>query len=457
MNNVVSKFFCFSIPRNDSDSSGSKAQNSVGTKKSSKSKASHSPPGLTHKNPSSGISSRKSNQVSNHNSKISDLFSSCIKGSKSKAEHAENIFQKARLLSLERKNKARADALSGSFDTAPDTRKIVEKKSIRQIASESGVSIHGLENYFQERLNDFFEKTKNSNGRSYGEYNSLIESLYNIFLHSQDEEAPSWVKKTRSFDSFVEHFCPQASKKSQANLIYQVESFCRQSLPPMLQRTSLWGDDNDNIQPIYNGARNWLKLPEALVARDVIKEARELANNGYWEKDDLFVHGTGSAAIDNFAKNQAIWSASLAISKGDKVATGEFASYILSDDGETSFTGGNSGLGDVYTSEDGLSSKCYTKQRWFDEFPITFGISQIKQKEYNIKNKVERSYRNPVNDGITVGPVVPLENVVAVSAPKANEARVRSWIEAHCPHAQFISYEAATLLDSKTMFGLRPR
>lgn len=456
MKNVVSKFFCFSSPRHDSDPSGRDAQDVVGTKTPSKSKSNHPPSGLTHKKPSNGASLRKSNQINNHNSKIIDLFSSCIKGSESKTERAQNIFQKNRLLSLERKNKARADALSGSFDTAPDTRKIVEKKSIKQIASESGVSTDELEKHFQDRLDDFFEKTKNSNWRSYGEYTPLVENLYNIFLHSQDEQAPSWVKKARSFDSFVAHFCPQASKKSQSDLISQIEYFCRQSLPPMLQRTSRWGADNDNTQPIYNGPRNWLKFPQALVTREVIEEARELINNGYWEKDDLFVHGTGSAAIDNFAKNQAIWSASLAISKGDKVATGEFASYISSHDGETSVSGGNSGLGNVYTSEEGLSSQSYTMQRWFDEFPVTFGISQTKQKEYNVHNKVERSYRNPGNEGITVGPIVPLENVVAISAPKADEARVRSWIETHCPHAQFISYEAATLLDSKTLLGLLP-
>ncbi|MBW8830666.1 MAG: hypothetical protein JF606_14770 [Burkholderiales bacterium] len=351
-------------------------------------------------------------------------------------------------LSEKTRNTTRAEALARPLERVPDVRPIAQPKSLETIAGECGVPVAALEERIQDELKSFCDEAATGDTPSYSKHRALIDTLYNLFLQSNDNQCPQWIRNTRDFDSFITHFFPQSNNNSQSMLIKHIREFFRDHLPPMLRLT------RDKVTTIYNGSRSWVKFPfpETLVDMEVVEEARQLVNEGFTEKEDLFVHGTGSAAMANFAKNQAIWSASLAIQSGDKVVTGEYVSEI-SHDGQTSATEGMSGLTDIYTSRAGLSSTGYTLRRWFDETPVTFGISEEKQRAYNKDRNICRSYYNS-QEGLTVGPIVPLENVVAISAPKASEAQIRSWIAAHCPHAKFVSYEAATILESDNLLGL---
>jgi len=377
---------------------------------------------------------------------------SCFQGVFKKRSGSATELSQSRISLLETpdtRDTARAEALAKPLSSVPDVRPIAQPKSIEKIADECGVPVIALEEHIQNEMKSFCEKNATGTSSSTGEYMALMDNLYNLYMQSQDNQSPEWILNARDFDSFIAHFCPQANKKSQSRLIDQIEDFCRQHLPPMVRFTS------GEVKPVYNGQRNWVKFPAALVDMQVVDEARQLVNEGFIEKEKLFVHGTGSAAIANFAKNQAIWSASLAIQSGDKVVTGEYTSHI-SGDGKTSVGGGASGLGDIFTSREGLSSASYTMRRWFNETPVTFGISEEKQRKYNDARNIKRSYTESSEEEVTVGPIVPLENVVAISAPKASEARIRSWISAHCPHAKFVSYEAATILESTNLLGLLP-
>ncbi|MBW8831180.1 MAG: hypothetical protein JF606_17505 [Burkholderiales bacterium] len=363
---------------------------------------------------------------------------SCFQGVFNKRSGSATGFSQPRITLAEKtRNRARAEALARPLVRVPDVRPIAQPKSLETIAGECGVRVAALEKHIQDELKSFCVETATSNLYLYRENWALMDTLYNLFLQSIDNQSPQWIRNTRDFDSFITHFCPKSNKNSQSILINHIGSFFRDHLPPMAKLTS---DRVNNT--IYNGSRNWMKFPEALVDMEVVEEARQLVNEGFTGKEKLFVHGTGSAAMANFAKNQAIWSASRAMQSGDKVVTGEYVKWI-EQDGQTSTTGGTSGLRDIYTSRNGLSSESYTMRRWFDETPVTFGISEQKQRAYNDACNIDRWYENPMNEGVTVGPIVPLKNVVAISAPKASEARIRSWIAAHCPHAKFVSYEAA--------------
>lgn len=341
------------------------------------------------------------------------------------------------------RDRARAEALARitvATNALTATRPLAQFKSLETIARESGLSVAALEQHIRDEMKSFCDSTADGNRRFPDEYQELVDKLFNLFERSRDPSSPEWMKHMRDFDSFIAHFCPPANKGSQSQLIALVKEFVLHRLPPMLQYTSPWNSrSRDRMQPIYNGPRNWVTLPRALVDVQIIEEAQLLVKEGFPKKEELFVHCTGSAAMDNFAKNKAIWSAALDIQNGDKVVTGEYVSKISHLDGQTSISGGESGLENIFASRNGLGSSGYAMQRWFDETPVTFGIGEEKQRAYNDAHHVDRWYNN-TSEGVVIGPVASLENVVAISAPKASEARIRGWIDAHCPHAKFVSY-----------------
>lgn len=337
--------------------------------------------------------------------------------------------------------------------------KLVSPKTLETIALDCGVAVHALEAHLKERVHALCERSAFSNTSDWAAYRPLMDTLYNLFLLGQHGQSPAWLRQLQSFDAFVAHFCPQANRRSQAELMSAVKVFMRIHLPLELQQqTPAWAmSDFGPPTPVYRDPQQWIALPDVWTSAAVIAEARQLLKAGYPKPRSLFVHGTGSAVLPSIAKNQGLWSAAKVIGSGGAIVSGEFVTDILSSDGQTSKTGGASGHGNVFTSREGLQSTDYTTLRWFDEMQITFGISAARQQAYNEALGIRRNYDNS-GEGIEVGPVVPLENVVAISAAKADEARVRAWIGAHCPHVQFVSYEAAALLESEDLQGLlRPK
>jgi len=353
-------------------------------------------------------------------------------------------------------DRVRASALrsllkSGEVVASPQT--LLTHKSLAQIASEFDVPVNRLESKLKDVMAEFAAEESNSRPRMAShcrdrdEKMVLMDTLYNLFmLGNQRPLAAPWLQHVRSFDEFLRHFCPQANQKVESGLIHHVGRFLNTHCQPMvLGKDELgrsWPDVGDAGR-VYGEPGQWMKLPDAWVERRVLKEALQLATNGFPRDDALFVHGSGSAAIQGIAETKAILGAQVLLERGGKVSTGEHV------------TGGPCGHRNVYSSTSGLAESGYTMARWFDETKITFGISQAKQREFNKKRGLDRlSYENRLNEGILLGPEVPFKNIVAISAPKEQEARVRTWISRHCPHVQYVSFEAAKLLNSEDMFGL---
>ncbi|CAN7393102.1 hypothetical protein LJR230_002316 [Trinickia sp. LjRoot230] len=325
-------------------------------------------------------------------------------------------------------------------------RPITHLKSLETIARDSGVSVEELEGYIRSEMSAFCERVGTGASINSVEYQSLVDKLYNLFVLVGNAESSAWLGHMRNFDSFVDHFCPQADLDSKRRLVDCVTSFVQICVLPMeLYRPDLRLRGGDAAMPAYADPGNWVRLQfeAAWVNLSVIEEAQRWAGEGLAKYENLLVHGTGSAAMQNFAKNGAIWSAAIAIQHGDKLVTGEYA-YSPSQQSEASRVDRRRDR-HVYTARDGMNSRRYTTQRWFDEAPVTFGISEKAQREYNRAQGLDRVHTDK-GDEVLIGPAVPLENVVAIAAPKAREETMRSWIEAHCRNAQFISYEAADLL-----------
>jgi hypothetical protein len=336
---------------------------------------------------------------------------------------------------------------------------LAQHKSLEEIARNAGVAVDQLESYISKFMVDISKEAPNSTRER--EYllqsDTFTDILYNLHvLGNQTPLAVPWLQHLRGFDAFVAHFCPQANRATQAELIYIIKRFIRKVRPPMLLRNYELESSGrfDTGSAIYSNPGSWVKLPHCWVDKRVLEEALAWARTGIPKPEELFVHGTGTAAMESFAKHKAISSAALALKRGDKVRTGEYVSYI-GRDGQTSTTGGATGLGGVYSSRNGLSSTSYTTQRWFDEVPVTFGISERKQRAYNEASGINLTYYNS-QEGIVIGANVPFENIVAISAPKEYEERIRGWIGEHCRHARFVSYEAAELLEDEEMLDLLP-
>ncbi len=309
-----------------------------------------------------------------------------------------------------------------------------QHRSLAEMAHEAGVEITQLESHFKKVAAKFCAfATKPENWGS-NRAEPVIREFYDLYLLSgQRPLAAPWLTHAGNFDGFVKHFCPQANRKTRAILIEHVQMYMRD-------------------RSLHDQFAQLIKLPRTWIRKDAVEEAVELSLKGFPRSSELLVHGTGSAALANIAKHKAISSAALTLQRGDNILTGEYVSAI-GKDGKTSVSGGLEGLGAVYASRDGLANTSYTTRRWFDETPVTFGIAEKKQCAYNDAQGHEM-YGD--QDGIRIGPQVPLENIVAISAPKESEALIRAWAVEHCPHAQFVSYEAAGLLESPDMLGLDP-
>ncbi|WP_439891176.1 hypothetical protein ACS7SF_00400 [Ralstonia sp. 25C] len=331
---------------------------------------------------------------------------------------------------------------------------LVPPKTLEAVAQDCAVPVAGLEDHLKARVHALCEAPALGGGSQ-----PLMDTLYNLFLLSRQAGAPAWLRHLQNFDTFVAHFCPQANRLFQAELIGAVQVFMQVHLPLELhQRVSAAEIEEFALRKhVYRDPQRWVALPDAWVSAAAIHEARQLLAQGYPNPRSLFVHGTGSAVLPSIAKARALWSAAKVLRNGGAIVSGEFATVIEARDGQTSMTGGVSGHHNVFTSREGLQSTSYTTLRWFDEMRLTFGISAEQQQAYNRTQGLRCNYDDS-DEGIQVGPAVPLENVVAISAAKADESRVRSWIDAHCPHAQFVSYEAAALLESEDLKGLmRPK
>jgi len=318
-------------------------------------------------------------------------------------------------------------------------------RSLETIAADSDVAVDALEDHIRRDMSAFCERAVATRQVNRLKHQALIDKLYNLYVLSGSAESPAWLSALRDFDSFVAYYCPQADPLAKRGLIDCVESFVRISLlPSRLYRPDFVVTGGDAALPAYDDPGNWVRLHTAWVNMQVIDEARQLVSDGFSAYQNLLTHDTGSAALSQIGENNAIWSAQRALRHGEKLVTGEYA-YSAYQQAHTSLDG-RQGHNKVYTSRDSLSSKKYTIQRWFNESPVTFGINEEKQREYDRTHRGTTRYIEAGAE-VAVGPVVPLENIAAIAAPKANEAVFRAWIEAHCPTARFISYEAVDLLD----------
>ncbi len=355
-------------------------------------------------------------------------------------------------------------------------------RSIAEIARDTGVTPTALPQALKEQMQHWVQDLKQHPHASISEHLGTMDLLYHLYnaAHHPDKQhdpALQWLAHFRHFDSFIEHFCPagMATASEFAKPRAQIADFVKRYIHGMAmpgQAITLEDDGEGRFTPrkgcLLNQSR-WVPLP-GTVAKDpdflapwlqfrfyvstpVLHEVNELLHRPQFFEKHLghrttLFHGTGSEALKGLhgiGESQTISSARSLVSQQTPIATGEW--FSERDNEGKPKTGGSGGLDDVYSSEGGIKEASYHVVRWFDEFPVTFCIDKQKQQDFNQQHNIKRDYENFGNEGILLGPTVPLANVKAIVAPKANEDNVLLWLAQYCPDVPFISQEAATIVD----------
>ncbi|HET6345389.1 MAG TPA: hypothetical protein VFH51_10670, partial [Myxococcota bacterium] len=135
---------------------------------------------------------------------------------------------------------------------------VLSHKSLDEIAQGLGVTPERLEGHLRESVVAWVDELKTAVSYGGSEAFPLIDALYNLHQLSAAPPAP-WIASLRTFEAFVEHFCPTATAHAKAHVVHNVEVFIAQQIRPARFRGGDWWDGH--IAPTYLGAGNWVAIP----------------------------------------------------------------------------------------------------------------------------------------------------------------------------------------------------
>lgn len=307
------------------------------------------------------------------------------------------------------------------------------------------MNVSGLEAYLKKGMKEFSAEMAETNRPDHEKYFPLIDPIYKLYVLSKgNNNLLPWVDKIKDFDLFIGHFCPEANNRSRAGIMEHIKAFCHTS------KGAVEEDSSSSEWSYFVPGEGLREVPKQFASIPLLLEVLRLREkNTYPFGIDNRIHSTGSAALENIGKAGAILSARELLKSKYEIKTGEYVECI--EKNGFACSGGKKGLAQIFTSTNNFSSMDAGTQRWFDEFSVGFCIDVEKQNNYNMQNGLELSIKkfNFSGEGIVVGPKVPLENVTAISAPKANEKQVKRWIDQYCPWVLFISKEAAAVIEDR--------
>jgi len=335
--------------------------------------------------------------------------------------------------------------------------------TLEELAQREGTSVDTIETSVRNKLLKFAEDIKNAS--TVDEENSeLIDTIYNLYKHSQNKDLAKkykWLNRFASLDDLRKAYFRRASAYSKAYLKIYIDSFVNECIHPerILQmhhytRRLAYGDEVS----IYDLNGDWIRIPshniefgEDYVDRSVIEEIIELLKEGEANTSLDFNHESGSAALPGIEKHQAIISARKAYEEGESIKTGEAVTMALNDAGGST-SGGRRGLYSVYVSEGKPGRSSYGHVNWFDEYYVTFGINKKKQEDYlreigfSYKDDREVLIKDGGGEGTVIGPEVPLSSLEKVYCWKMYQKEMEKWVAKNCPHLKVVSLEAMHVL-----------
>ena len=98
----------------------------------------------------------------------------------------------------------------------PPQIKIRKPLTLVEVAQKEGCELSKLESNIKNKVSQFAEAMKKISGYPSEEYVGLIDSLYNLYLQSKDQEiakANPWLNSFSSYHDFAEFFCFKLLKR----------------------------------------------------------------------------------------------------------------------------------------------------------------------------------------------------------------------------------------------------
>lgn len=345
-------------------------------------------------------------------------------------------------------------------------------KSLEGIAETEGVSLDQLEEALKKRFAGFVKELNVTCSpslmidESAFSHVDLIHDLYQHSFRDESREQLPWLVSLHEADSFIQQFLPEIKARGVLMLKSMVMEYVRVYVhhPRIAElriedsRFKKWkGKD------IFRNDGDWVALPDTwssdwgepvrkVVDRSVVQEIVELLEIQYQRPD--YTHATGSAALLGVGGEGALLSSYDAKERGVSVITGEHGQSQRWRDEESALNV----HGSVYVDRGGPRFG-YNTIRWFNEFFVTFGISEERQLAHLASLKEERgeakeeffdpySIRDMGGEGILIGESVPLQNVDVVYAWKDRLEDLQEWVDEHCPHVSVVSLEAVDVMTS---------
>jgi hypothetical protein len=359
------------------------------------------------------------------------------------------------------------DRLKFLSEKAPRLKKI-EALTSAKLAEKEGLTIPELIKKIGEELKEFELELRNSDsgGGFYDERFALLDKIYSLHLEAVQVEVGSktkdYLEPFRTRESLMKAFCPDATSYSNAWLTRHIQAF--QEMRIQSERVVHANSFAENKEwELYDADGDWMLMPDeyalgrrfVYAERGVVEAAAELISHGYARPD--MTHTTGSLALDGIGKLGGILSAQEVLKRGKRPKTGEFTSQV-SKEGEVYDImrvdrGLGFGLDSVYLSH-GEKYFGYHTVHWFDEFRVTFGINEKKQKDYlertgREKNGHVEEIEDWGSEGMRVGHAVPLEAIELIAVPMKHMKDAEQWRDTYCPQAKVLSVEALELVQSK--------
>lgn len=357
------------------------------------------------------------------------------------------------------------EALLSARAALPTPQTGEHKQTLQEIADSLNTTPAGLFNKVFDLSQEFSAKVQLND--EYGlssPWHEYLDTLYNLYHYGSSREwrvpeAP-WIENLHCFESYVEHFVPQATPEIQRRIMKQVQDYIESRVHPQsIFSIDKWRLDEfgQKALTVYAKHGEWLLIPclhdaerphYDFATRNVLEEAIKLSRLGC--TFPILTHEGSSAALDGISQHLALLCSSMLRELGTEIRSGEAVSL------------GSWLHGNVYASPgEPWPTAGYKMMRWFDEYPVGFGIDPSMLKSFQRETRAEMDSETAKRwtiggdwegNGRTLGPKVPLECVKCVYCWKANEEEMRTWAARNTPWADVVSFEAVGII---TWYGLR--
>lgn len=325
--------------------------------------------------------------------------------------------------------------------------------TLEAVCKEAGCTRQSLQDILVQRSRELFEYCDKKSTIIDDELTPQIDFIYRWYRATRDlpptSELHALSNSLNGFDAFTKRYGGEFSKKALANLGKRIQRYIDIVIHP--DRILLAFPETHRLygnRSIYNTSGEWFRIPtdstlqpQVYVERKVIEEIIDLQSVDH--RSPSLYHASGSAALPGIAKHNALLSAKKLTESDHTIMTGEYVGYINWNG--YSVSGGKKGLSNIYTSKSPHTGYCTF--RWFDEYPVVFGISETKLRKYLQDSNIDTDpyLENLAGEGITIGPSVPLYLVETLYANFVNLDSLKKWQQLHAPHIQVRSLEGYEL------------